>query len=71
MRRRVEIEIGTNSTSKSPQTYSKSTKEASVSKRITETSTTNEDIIQIKLKDNLNLTGTMRSSGVAWHYVDL
>jgi len=68
MPRRVETASGTNA-SNSPQTYSESTEEAGVSKRITGNSTTNEDIIQIKIK--YKLTDTMRSSRVVLYYVDL
>lgn len=62
--RRVETASGTNAASNSPQTYGGSTEEAGVSKRVTENSTTNEDIIRIKIKDNLRLTDVTRSSGV-------
>lgn len=64
MPRRVETASGTNATSNSPQTYGGSTEEAGVSKRVTGNSTTNEDIIRIKIKDSLRLTGTTRRSGV-------
>lgn len=74
MPRRVETASGTNAASNSPQTYGGSTEEAGVSKRVTRNSTTNEDIIQIKIKDNLRLTEAMRSSGVVYcveYYIDL
>lgn len=62
--RRVETASGTNAASNSPQTYGGSTEEAGVSKRVTGNSTTNDDIIRIKIKDNLKLTDVTCSSGV-------
>lgn len=44
MQWRMEIEIGTNAASRSPQTYGELTKEVGASKHVMKDSTTNKDI---------------------------
>jgi len=71
MWRQMEIEIETNATSKffHKSTVNQLKKRLAVSKRVTRNSTTNEGIIQIKIK--YKLTDTMRSSEVVYYITSI